>query len=168
MNPRRAIRRLALQALYQFDLRREPDPDAIRETLLDLADDPGQADEAMALAQEAWSGREAADQLASELSPDWPTARQPPLDRSILRLTYHEMVSGHAPPKVAINEAIELAKQFCSEHSPPFLNGVLDKMLRHLRDRGRLPAGTPATDQPVPPADAPDPWLDDALRPSQS
>ena len=72
-----------------------------------------------------------------QLAPDWPTHRQPPLDRAILRLAHYEMTSGHAPIKVAINEAVELAKNYCAERSPPFINGVLDKMARCLEgERG--------------------------------
>jgi len=64
------------------------------------------------------------------LSPDWPTHRQPVVDRNILRLAYFEIVSGAAPPKVAINEAVELAREFSTEKSPAFVNGVLDKIMK--------------------------------------
>ena len=98
------------------------------------------------------------DEKATALAPDWPTHRQPPVDRAILRLAYYEMTSGHAPVKVAINEAVELAKQFGSEQSPPFINGVLDKLARAIN--APEPA-EPTEPQPAPPGDA-DAWLDDA------
>ena len=52
------------------------------------------------------------------------------VDRNLLRLAYHEMHSKKTPPKVAINEAVELAKEFGGERSPGFVNAVLDKVMR--------------------------------------
>ncbi len=82
--------------------------------------------------------------------------RQPPVDRAILRLAYHELTSGHAPPKVVINEAVELAKKFGAEQSPAFINGVLDKLARQLSGAA---AGEDASDEhsPSPGADGIEP-----------
>ena len=158
MSKQSEIRRLAMQVLYQIDMRGEPDRQAIDASLVDA---PGSAQDhtlALALAWAAWNQRADADALALELAPDWPTHRQPPVDRAILRLAYHEMASGRTPVKVAINEAVELAKAFCAENGPPFINGVLDKMARKLRETGKLPEVVAST----PPA-SPDAWLADAL-----
>jgi N utilization substance protein B len=54
------------------------------------------------------------------------------VDRSILRLAIYEIRSGTAPPKVAIDEALELAKKFSSAEAPAFLNGVLDAAYKSL------------------------------------
>ncbi len=152
MTSQRDIRSAAVQWLYQLDAQ----TGATVEQVLSPRDDLplGQADQARAmdLARGAWTDHAAADALASELAPAWPTLRQPAVDRAILRLAYHEMTSGRTPPKVVINEAVELAKLFGTERSPSFINGVLDKMMRHLRDK---PAAS--TEQ------SGDPWLDDAL-----
>jgi len=138
----RTIRRLALQALYQLDARArdtdEADRQVIRESLLD--EQPGadpvaaaeRADKALALAVGAWEARESADDLVRELAPTWPPERQPAIDRAIMRLAHYEMTSDAAPPKVAVNEAIELAKRYSTERSPAFLNGILDKALKRL------------------------------------
>lgn len=129
---RRDVRRLAMQLLYQVDMGGITDADAL---LTGIDPDVGPLElrrQALDLALAAWEQRHAADQIAVELAPDWPTHRQPPVDRAILRLAYYEMASGHAPPKVAINEAIELAKVFCAENAPAFLNGILDKMAKRL------------------------------------
>ncbi len=144
------IRRLALQFLYQIEARNGEDLDDIRRSV-ELAahdpsgrfegawsvvgiDDPAKYDEAFKRALGAWQARAEADRLATELSPDWPTHRQPAIDRNILRLAWYEMNSGEIPPKVAVNEAVELAKLFGTERSAPFLNVVLDKMLRRVLD----------------------------------
>ena len=129
----RDIRRCAIQAMYQFDAGNADAPEVV---LASLADSPGDEEThrlGFALAQEAWSSREAADAAVAALSPDGPTHRQPVVDRTIMRLAHFEMTSGRTPPKVAINEAIELAREFSTERSPMFINGVLDKIYRDLR-----------------------------------
>ena len=59
-----------------------------------------------------------------------PPRRQPGVDRALLRLATWELTRGETPPKVAIDEAIELAKQFSTEQSASFVNGVLDAVLK--------------------------------------
>jgi len=157
MPGRHEIRTLAMQLLYQLDLR-EGDQEQVLPSLTDEAGPVALRDEAWALAVTAWEHHAAADEAVSPLSPDWPTSRQPPLDRAILRLAYTEMVTGHAPHRVVINEAIELAKAFCSEQSPAFVNGILDKLAQQLPE---LPEASEVPG-PVQPND--DPWLADALK----
>ncbi len=135
MGQPRDKRRCALQALYQFDA-----GTTARELVLAALEGspggPSIREQGYALAQEAWAGREEADRAVAELAPDWPTYRQPVVDRNILRLAFYEMVSGTTPPKVVINEAVELAKEFSTEKSPLFINGVLDKIYRsRFRDQ---------------------------------
>lgn len=89
------------------------------------------------IARKAWGVHVKADELVKELAPGWPSDRQPGADRAIIRLSYYEMSSGTVPMKVSINEAVELAKLFGTERSPSFVNGVLDKMMRRLRDDGK-------------------------------
>lgn len=155
------VRRLALQMLYQFDARQGRDEEEIRQSLLDAASDaarryegrwqvrapadPHEHQEAFEKARHAWAGRDVADKLASSLAPEWPTHRQPMLDRAIIRLCWFEMTAGHIPPKVAINEAIELAKQFGTERSAVFLNGVIDKMLKHALEQAIIAPLAPQT-----------------------
>lgn len=159
MAKRSDIRRLAMQALYQLDLRGEADSAAVAEALDEDAGSAATGQEAMAMAMAAWRRHEEADRLATQLAPDWPTYRQPPVDRAILRLAFYEMASGTTPVKVAINEAIELAKHFCAENSPAFINGVLDKMAKLID-----PPPIAALTQPVDPAPAdPVSWLSDAM-----
>ena len=157
MASRHDIRRLAMQLLYQIDLRGEADLEAIRRGLNDGVDPPEMAQTAFELAAAAWQKHAEADALATELAPAWPTPRQPPVDRAILRLAYFEMLTGRAPVKVAINEAVELAKEYCSEQSPPFINGVLDKVAKRVTPEIPTPAPEPGL------APKADPWLHDAL-----
>jgi len=148
-----------MQALYQIDMRGEGDLAAIREAVHEDAEDPVLGAEVFTIAVEAWKTRKVADEKATLLAPDWPTHRQPPVDRAILRLAWYEMSSGHAPIKVAINEAIELAKDFCAENSPAFLNGVLDKMAKDIQATN--PQSQPTASEPK--QESPQAWLADAL-----
>ncbi|MFW6336050.1 MAG: transcription antitermination factor NusB [Phycisphaeraceae bacterium] len=159
MDPRRETRRLAMQLLYAIDLGRlgEKQPDAESPTaasearesvqsplsspdhgvLLDAIDAEFNAnaevrEAAARLAIEAWTLRAKADAICAELAPDWPPSRQPAVDRSILRLALYEIASGRTPMKVAINEAVELAKHYAGEDSPMFINAVLDKAAARL------------------------------------
>lgn len=72
------------------------------------------------------------DNLISKLSENWKLDRLASVDRGILRLAVSELRLGTAPPKVVIDEALELAKKFSSAESPAFLNGVLDAAYKQL------------------------------------
>lgn len=115
------------------------------------ADDPrytaADVRKAVLLASAAYADRERADAFMVEAAPGWPAHRQAAVDRAILRLAHHEMVSGHAPPKVAVNEAVELAKTFSTEKSPAFINGLLDKLLKQV-----LGAAAEHGVEPLPPS----------------
>ena len=133
MGTARDIRRCALQTLYQFDAGNVEPVEAVRESLAHSPGDDETHDRGFDLAVAAWEHREQADAAVSALAPEWPTHRQPVVDRTILRMAYYEITSGRTPPKVAINEAVELAKEFSTEKSPMFINGVLDKIYKSLR-----------------------------------
>ena len=76
----------------------------------------------------------AIDEMVGRLSENWRLERLAPVDRNILRLAIYEMRTGHkdTPPKVAIDEALKLAKKFSSEESSSFLNGVLDAAYKSI------------------------------------
>ncbi|NNF43497.1 MAG: transcription antitermination factor NusB [Phycisphaerales bacterium] len=160
MSTARDRRRAALQTLYQFDAggydpANEDDRRIIRQTLEHAAGGEAAHRAGFELADAAWATRDEADAAVTALAPDWPTHRQPVIDRSILRLAYHEIVAELAPPKVVINEAVELAREFSTEKSPLFINGVLDRIYKSRRDddvEDPSPAATPAP-AATPPSD---------------
>jgi N utilization substance protein B len=125
----RDIRRCAVQALYQFDAGAEPGP-TVRESLQQSAGEPDAHERGYTLAVNSWAVHDEADAAVAELTPDWPTHRQPAVDRSILRLAFYEMAHAGTPPKVVINEAVELAREFSTEKSPLFVNAVLDRVYK--------------------------------------
>ena len=70
------------------------------------------------------------DKIITEFAPTWPISQMAVTDRNLLRMAIYEMAMlGETPPKVAINEAVEVAKVFGSESSPRFVNGVLGSVL---------------------------------------
>jgi N utilization substance protein B len=162
IDPRHQARRCAVQALYTFDATGGPaSAEALRVLLLpdDAATAPTDEEEsaqreAMQMALAAWSMREQADRAVAELAPQWPTYRQPVVDRCILRLAYWELATGRTPPKVVINESVELAREFSTDKSPLFVNGVLDKLMRALRPDEAADAG-PGGAIDVPPVSEP-------------
>ena len=82
--------------------------------------------------------REEIDKIIATYAVSWPIDQMAIVDRSILRMAIFEMVvGGETPPKVAINEAVELAKFFGSDSSPRFVNGVLGSVLESANESGR-------------------------------
>ena len=71
------------------------------------------------------------DELLKKISANWPQERMAIIDRNILRLGISELLfDSTTPPKVVINEAIEIAKKFGTHESPDFINGILDKIFK--------------------------------------
>jgi len=136
---RRELRRLAFLMLFQIDARRGVGLEEIAET---EAEDEGsrlsegQRRRAYELAMGAWTNREESDAAMLELAPEWPAARQASADRAVLRIAHYEMRHTDTPVKVTVNEAVELAKQFGTEKSPGFVNGLLDKILKRVLAEG--------------------------------
>jgi transcription antitermination protein NusB len=130
MSQMRKSRELALQVLFLWDVQNESDPAAATQIVGDGSEDTVVRMRALQLAQGAWEIREATDATLERIAPQWPPRRQPGVDRAILRLAAWELTRTDVPPKVAIDEAIELAKQYSTEQSPSFINGVLDALLR--------------------------------------
>lgn len=172
MSLRHEIRTLVLQALYQVDARGEADWEAVAASVGEAPHRAEIRERAMAIARAVWTARSEADEAAGQLAPDWPITRRPVIDRNLIRLAYWEMTSGTTPATVAINEAVELAKQFSTDRSPAFVNALLDKMRLALGDqlatpRDDLKAPSQSTDSAADDTGSAsttgDGWLDDAL-----
>jgi transcription antitermination protein NusB len=72
----------------------------------------------------------AIDRQIRQAAPEWPLDKLNKIDLAILRLAVHELTNGETPPKVVIDEAVELAKEFGGESSPSFVNGVLGTIFK--------------------------------------
>jgi|TARA_B100001971_G_C18138988_1_gene509286 N utilization substance protein B len=146
VNDLHEIRRGALLAICQFDAGRDDEPDTVRDGLLAGGVPERLLEPATELANDAWTGRTESDAVIATLAADWPIHRQPCVDRGLLRLAAWEMRSGRVPTAVAIDEAIELAREFSTEDSPAFVNGVLDAYRQHLEASTPDPAAAEHAD----------------------
>ena len=72
------------------------------------------------------------DDALSKASTNWSVERMPAIDRALLRIAVYELLEGQTPPKVVLNEAIELAKKYGTEQSGPFVNGILATVAKNL------------------------------------
>ncbi len=131
---RRKSRIVALQVLYEIEgARRDP----VRVLKNRLQEDPlvsSSEEFVQQLLEGVIENRAAIDPIISTYAPSWPISQIASVDRNILRLAIFEiMMGGETPPKVAINEAVELAKIFGSDSSPKFVNGVLGSVMENAK-----------------------------------
>ena len=133
MPSKRKSRELALQLLFLWDAHGDNDSVMTQQATHDASDDPITRQRALDMASGAWAARDTADRWVERLAPQWPPRRQPGVDRGILRMAIWELTNVDTPPKVVIDEAIELAKIYSTENSPSFVNGVLDAVLKEHR-----------------------------------
>ncbi len=128
---RRRARRVAVQALFEIDsVAHEPGTVIDERLLAENLDETGSA-YLRWLVSGVLRNREQLNQLIETYAPDWPVDQLAIIDRTILRMAIFEIGArdGDAPPKVIINEAVELAKTFGGDSSPRFVNGVLGAAL---------------------------------------
>jgi N utilization substance protein B len=130
MLKKRKTRELAMQTLFLWDAAGKQDVGTARQFVSDGTDDHEIRRAALDMATGTWDQRETIDAWIERLAPQWPPRRQPGVDRNLIRLAVWELTNSDTPPKVVIDEAIELAKQFSTEQSPAFVNGVLDSVLK--------------------------------------
>jgi N utilization substance protein B len=141
MRPRRRARAVVLQALYELDFTDH----YIAPTMTILVERyplPEAAEEfAWSLATGVDNQRNYLDDVVTELAPEWPISQIAAVDRNVLRIAIYELLfEPDIPPKVAINEAVELAKTFGGESSPRFVNGVLGSLVSQglIRSQDRV------------------------------
>jgi N utilization substance protein B len=136
LRPETKARARALQVLYAMELTGDPGlPEAVTRLSRLTGPDPLVYDLAEALARSVLDEREELDRLIGEAAENWRLDRVATVERNILRIAVHELLKGEVPPKVAIDEAVQLAHWFGGAKAPAFVNGVLDRVAHSL---GRL------------------------------
>ena len=129
MKPRTKARSIALQALYEIDVVGHPLEIVLAERLREDSPDAKLASFASEIVHGVAPMFETLDHFIAEHAPEWPMDQVAAIDRNILRLALWEFaVYGQTPIKVAINEAVELAKIYGSDSTPRFVNGVLGSL----------------------------------------
>ncbi len=135
MKSRTRARGLALQALYEIDIANHPPAEVLRER---LEEEPLSEDLAEFARQIIFGVLPLAhelDQIIAKYAPEWPLDQIAAIDRNILRVACWEFAAkGETPVKVAINEAVELAKLYGSDSAPRFVNGVLGSLADHQHE----------------------------------
>ncbi len=135
MKSRTRARGIALQVLYEVDLAQHPAAEAFQARLVEtpLAEDL--ADFARQIVFGVLPLTKELDELIARYAPEWPLEQIAAIDRNILRMALWEFTfQRETPIKVAINEAVELAKQFGSDSAPRFVNGVLGSLADHQHE----------------------------------
>jgi N utilization substance protein B len=129
MTRRSRAREVALQVLFQDDLNPRQDPAVGDAFVLRRLGAPELADFARSLISGVRRNRQELDSLLAKTADNWSLDRMACTDRNILRLGAYEILYTETPGRVAINEAVELAKRYGTAHSPQFVNGILDRFL---------------------------------------
>lgn len=126
---RSQARAAALKILYQLDITKDPAEEGLKIFFRHHRVPVDRKLFITELVTKTMAQREEIDQLIGRFATNWSLSRMAMVDRNILRLATYEMVFYHeTPPKVVMNEAVELAKQFGTPDSGKFVNGVLDSI----------------------------------------
>lgn len=143
MANRHLSRSVVLQSLFEWDFWGDHSPDAsavVTRNVKEFAPGLADTDFIEALMKGVIAKKPELDSIIEKAAPDWPIDKISPVDRNVLRLGLYELLfsdRGEVPAKVAINEAIELAKTFGGETSGRFVNGVLGAVYKELGEPGK-------------------------------
>jgi transcription antitermination protein NusB len=155
MKARRKARTIALQALYEIDCTRHPPDVVISQRLEEQPLTPDLTRFAQTLVAGVVAHAPALDRVIQRYAPEWPLDQMALIDRNILRMAIWEFAAErHTPVKVAINEAVELAKLYGSDSASRFVNGVLGALaarqseIAQILDAGR-PVDGPGPHEPA-------------------
>ncbi|MBC8185459.1 transcription antitermination factor NusB [candidate division KSB1 bacterium] len=139
MSTRRKARELALCALYAYEFSKNPLKQVEEEIISDKADDAEILKFAGSLFKSTIKHGNELDELIKIKALNWDFNRIAVMDKLILRMAICEFLRfGDIPPKVSIDEAIEISKKYSTEKSGKFINGILDSVLSDLRKSDRL------------------------------
>ncbi|MFD0694992.1 transcription antitermination factor NusB [Paenibacillus sp. GCM10027628] len=142
---RRVAREIALQSLYQIQMNEASPKEAVQsaiheaendnEAQLDVPSEKISPVFVYELVEGTYNNKVKIDELLEEYLKGWQMGRLSRIDREVLRLAVYELLyRDDTPPKVVVNEAIDLAKHFGTDESGKFVNGVLGKMIKELDD----------------------------------
>ncbi len=143
MANRHLSRSIVLQSLFEWDFRSYADSEIgliLERNLREFAPGMSESHFVKELAENVLNSREKIDSVIEKAAPEWPLAQISIVDRNVLRIGLYELLLGkreEVPAKVAINEAIELAKTFGGETSGKFVNGVLGTIYKEIGEPGK-------------------------------
>lgn len=140
MQARRKVRAVALQALYEIDCAAHV-ADEVLERHLQANTLSGELEVFLRdIVYGVLEHKPRLDEIIQRYAPEWPVSQMAIVDRNILRIAIYELeIDKQTPTKVAINEAVELAKTFASDSAPRFVNGVLGTLVSKSGELDDLP-----------------------------
>ena len=139
MKSRTVARGIALQVLYEYDLTKHPVGEILENRFKDKIIADNLQNFTRQIVQGVLPRIEKLDNVISSFAPDWPLDQVASIDRNIIRIALWEFAVGKITPvKVAINEAVELAKLYGSDSTPRFINGVLGSLVENLNEISNL------------------------------
>jgi N utilization substance protein B len=135
MKSRTKARGIALQVLYEYDLTGHPVGEVMENRFSEAQLDDILQDFVREIVKGVHPRIEKIDLVISTFAPDWPLDQVASIDRNIIRIALWEFAIGKLTPvKVAINEAVELAKIYGSDSTPRFINGVLGSLVENIHE----------------------------------
>ena len=149
MSSRHLARSIVLQSLYEWDFRKRSQGELkkiLERNIKELGPDSEDIEFIYSLIKGTMESKPKIDKIIEKAAPEWPIEQITPVDRNVLRIGLYELLFGdrkQVPPKVAINEAIELAKTYGGESSGKFINGVLGTIYREIGEPGKEETGKP-------------------------
>lgn len=129
MAGRSEARRFALQMLYLLDQQPDADQDRLQAALRKEFTDAGLREFTWSLISGVIASRDELDEVICRTATNWRLERMAPTDRNVLRMGLYEMTNLGTPAAVVIDESIEIAREFGTENSSSFVNGILDKLI---------------------------------------
>lgn len=148
MATRQLARSVVLQSLYEWDFygRKTDLTKIVERNLAEFAPGIDEPDFAWRLVKGVIDNMKELDNVIEKAAPDWPIEQIAIIDRNALRIGLYELLHAdpeEVPPKVAINEAIEISKNYGGPNSGKFINGVLGTIYKQLQDSGKFPKEEP-------------------------
>jgi len=138
MSSRHLARSIVLQSLYEWDFNKNKNLDLekiLEKNIKEFGPGLEEVDFMKKLTKGVFKQQQKIDSIIEKSAPEWPLDQITIVDRNVLRIGIYELIFGdkkEVPPKVAINEAIELAKSYGGESSGRFINGVLGTIYREM------------------------------------
>ncbi|NQT41195.1 MAG: transcription antitermination factor NusB [Planctomycetes bacterium] len=135
MSRRSRAREVALQVLFQDDLNPRNNPAVADDLVRRRLRRPELVEFARILVAGVRGNREALDELIAQTAQNWTLGRIAPTDRNVLRLGAYEILHSDTPDRVAVDEAVNLAKRYGTAQSGKFVNGILDRLMHANQDQ---------------------------------
>ena len=139
MGTRRKARELAMQALFYMDIRNDVSAEMLERFCENFSPSPKAEPFFLKLVNGVLETQSELDALIERFSKNWDISRMSCVDRNVMRIAVFELVyCDDIPPKVSINEAVDIGKKFGTEESGAFINGIMDSIRSNLEQNGKL------------------------------